>query len=383
MITSRRGFLRSLGAGTAAGIAVQWPLTRASRAATFQPSRPSQDECFIRLNSNENAYGPSPKVVEVMKSSIGSANRYPRMEYKSLAERIAAANHVNPEQVLLGCGSTEILRMAAFAFLGNGRQLIQASPTFEAIEHYARAAGSEIISVRLTPGFAHDLDGMLARATASTTLVYICNPNNPTATLTPRKDLENFISKLPASTFVVIDEAYHHYAGQSGMYASFIDRPPDDERVIVARTFSKVYGLAGLRLGYAVASPKLIQQMRKFTTEDNINAVVTQAAGAALDDSDTVNEFVQRNADDRQEFFNQAMARAVKPIDSRANFVMMNTFHPAEEVIQHFRKNNILIGRRFPPMDTYIRISLGRPGEMRAFWRAWDMLPYPKNSMQH
>ena len=123
--------------------------------------------------------------------------------------------------------------------------------------------------------------------------------------------------------------------------------------------------------------------MRKFTTEDNINAVVTQAAGAALDDSDTVNKFVQRNVDDRQEFFNQAMARALKPIDSHANFVMMNAFHPAEEVIQHFRKNNILIGRRFPLMDTYIRISLGRPEEMRAFWRAWDMLPDPKNSMQH
>src|SRR5438445_10561852 len=196
------------------------------------------------------------------------------MEYRSLAKRIATANRVKPEQVLIGCGSTEILRMAAFAFLGNGRQLIQASPTVEAIEHYARATGSEAISVRLTSGFAHDLDGMLARATASTTLVYICNPNNPTATLTPRKDLETFISKLPASTSVVIDEAYHHYASQSGMYASFIDRPLDDGRVIVARTFSKVYGLAGLRLRYAVPSPKLIQQMQKFATEHNSNAGV-------------------------------------------------------------------------------------------------------------
>ena len=383
MITSRRGFLRSLGAGTAAGVAVHWPLTDHLRTARFEPFRPGQDDGLIRLNSNENAYGPSPKVVEVLKSSVRSANRYPRMEYNSLAERIAAANRVRPEQVLLGCGSTEILRMAAFAFVGNGRQLIQPSPTFEAIEHYARAAGSEAISVRLTPAFAHDLDGMLARASASTTLVYICNPNNPTASLTPRKDLENFISKLPASTFVVIDEAYHHYAGQSGMYASFIDRPLDDERVIVARTFSKVYGLAGLRLGYAVASPKIIQQMRKFATEDNLNAMVTQAAGSALDDTDGINGFILRNTDDRQEFFNQAMARALKPIDSHANFVMMNTFHPAEEVIQHFRKNNVLIGRRFPPMDTYIRISLGRPEEMRAFWRAWDALPYPKHSMQH
>src|ERR1700758_1233161 len=163
---------------------------------------------------------------------------------------------------------------------------------------------------------------MPARANASTGLVYICNPNNPTASLTARKDLENFIGKLPAASFV-IDEAYHHYADQSGMYASFIDRPLGDERVIVARTFSKIYGLAGLRLGYAVASPKIVQQMQRFATEDNINAVVTQVAAAALDDTDGVNDSVRRNADDRQEFFNQAMARALKTIDSPAHLVMI------------------------------------------------------------
>jgi histidinol-phosphate aminotransferase len=383
MITSRRGFIRSLGGCAAAGLAVQWPLTGASRAAIFEPSRFKQDDGLIRLNSNENAYGPSTKVADAIKSSIENANRYPRMEYNSLAEQIASFHNVKPEHVLLGCGSTEILRVAAFAFLGNGKQLVQASPTFEAIEHYARSADSEVISVRLTPAFAHDLDGMLARSTASTTLVYICNPNNPTASLTPRKDLETFIDKLPASTFVVIDEAYHQYAGQSGMYASFIDRPIDDERVIVTRTFSTAYGLAGLRLGYAVASPKLVHQLRKFTTEDNINAVVTQAAAVALDDTDGVDEFVRRNTNDRQEFFNQAMARALKPVDSHANFVMMNTFHPTEEIIRGFLQNNILIGRPFPPMNTYIRVSLGRSEQMRAFWRAWDALPYPKHSMHH
>jgi len=381
MITSRRGFLRLLGAGSTAGMAGHWSMVAASRVTAFEPSR--QDDGFVRLNSNENAYGPSPRVKELIRSSGGSANRYPLRECRWLLERIAGVNHANPEQVLLGCGSTEILRMAAFAFLGGGKQLIQASPTFEAIEHYARSAGSEVISVRLTPAFAHDLDGMLAHAGASTTLVYICNPNNPTASLTPRKDIESFIGNLPASTFVIIDEAYHHYANQSGTYASFIDRPLDDERVIVTRTFSKVYGLAGLRLGYAVASPKVISQMQKFATEANINAIVTQAAAAALDDVDATDDFIQRNTNDRQEFFNQAMGRAVKPIDSHANFVMMNTFHPAEEVIEHFRKNNILIGHRSPPLDTHIRISLGGPEEMRSFWRAWDALPYPKHSMQH
>ena len=168
----------------------------------FEPS--SQDDGFIRLNRNENPFGPSPKVEEVIRSASSSANRYPLTQSRWLLEKIASVNHVSPEQVLLGCGSTEILRMAAFAFLGSGKQLIQASPTFEAIEHYARSAGSEVISVRLTPAFAHDLDGMLAHASSSTTLVYICNPNNPTASLTPRKDIENFIRNLPT-----VDVCHH------------------------------------------------------------------------------------------------------------------------------------------------------------------------------
>jgi histidinol-phosphate aminotransferase len=261
--------------------------------------------------------------------------------------------------------------------------VIHASPTFEAIEHYARAVDAEVVSVPLTPAFAHDINRMLAALTPSTKLVYVCNPNNPTASLTPRKELEAFIAKLPRSTMVVIDEAYHHYVATSTMYASFVDRPLDDDRVIVARTFSKVYGLAGLRLGYAIAAPSKIEQLKKFATQDNINAIATQAAFAALDDAEGVDNFIEHNANDRQEFFNQAMARALKPIDSHANFVMMDAFHPADEVIEHFRRNNILIGRHFPAMDTYIRVSLGRPEEMLAFWKTWDLLPFSKNIMHH
>jgi histidinol-phosphate aminotransferase len=273
--------------------------------------------------------------------------------------------------------------MAACAVLGPGKQVIRAWPTFEAMEHYARALDAEVLSVPLNAAFAHDVDRMLAAVTPSTALVYICNPNNPTASLTPRKDLEAFIAKLPRSTVVVIDEAYHHYVGPSTMYASFVDRPVHDDRVVVARTFSKVYGLAGLRLGYAVAAPRNIEQLKKFATQDNINAIATQAAFKALDDAEGVDNFLEHNANDRQEFFNQAMARALKPIDSHANFVMMDTFHPADEVIEHFRRNNILIGRHFPPMDTHIRVSLGRPEEMLAFWKTWDLLPFSKNIMHH
>jgi histidinol-phosphate aminotransferase len=380
MTGSRRSFL-----GYAAGIAaaIKCPLKPGSEAAMLDTAQPKQPDGIIRLNCNESAYGPSAKVVEVINSAIGETKRYPSTQCESLVEQIAWVHHLRPEQVLLGCGSTEIFRVAASAFLGNGKQLLLASPTFDAIKDYAGAVGAQTIPVPLTPRFAHDVNSMVALANASTTLVYICNPNNPTASLTARQDLETFIGKLPRSTFVVIDEAYHHYVRRSAMYASFIDRPIDDDRVVVARTFSTVYGLAGLRVGYAVGSARTIQQMRKFVTRDNINAIATHAAAAALNDNDAVSEFVEQNANDRQEFFNQAMARSLKPIDSHANFVMMNSFRPAEETIEHFRKNNILIGPHFPQMDTFIRVSLGRQEEMRAFWSAWDLLPRSKNMLSH
>ncbi|MBV9342331.1 MAG: histidinol-phosphate aminotransferase family protein [Acidobacteria bacterium] len=380
MMSSRRSFIRdSVSAGTIAAVK---PLACQPAAAAFLASALKPDDGVIRLNSNENAYGPSNKVIAAISAALSRSNRYPSMEYPNLIEQIASFHRVKPEQVLLGCGSTEILRVAACAFLGSGKQLIHASPTYGAIVTYADAVGSEGIPVPLTRGLAHDLDGMLHRVNASTTLVYVCNPNNPTASLTPRHDLETFITKLPASAFVLIDEAYHHYVGTSG-YASFIDRPTEDGRVIVCRTFSAIYGLAGLRVGYAISSPKVIQQMRRFLTEDNINSIARQAVSAALEDSDGLHEAMERNANDRQEFFNSAMARGQKGIDSHANFVFINSFSPADRVIEHFRSHNILIGPRFREMDTFIRISLGRPEEMRQFWHAWDMLPGIKGKMAH
>jgi histidinol-phosphate aminotransferase len=381
MASSRRDFLRSLGLGAAVGAAAHWPL--ADVAAAAEPGRARKSDGFIRLDSNENVYGPSAKVASAIRASTGLVNRYPFMKYDEITERIAAFHQVKPEQVLFACGSTEILRVAACAFLGPGRQLIQAAPTFEAMEDYAKSVGSEVVAVRLDQALAHDLPGMLAHAGASTGLIYICNPNNPTASITPRPDMETFIRRLPATARVVIDEAYHDYATKSALYTSFVDQPLDDERVIVTRTFSKVYGLAGLRLGYAVAAPKTIAEMRKFVTENSLNAIMAEVVGMALGDTAGVKEFIRRNRDDRQEFVNSAGVRMLMPIDSHTNFVMMNIQHPAEPVIEHFKMHNILIGRHFPPMDNYIRVSLGTAEDMKAFWQTWDLIPWSKKFMHH
>jgi histidinol-phosphate aminotransferase len=374
MSSSRRDFLKLLGIGAGAGMSAE-SVVPLSAAGNGGP---------IRLDNNEGAYGPSEKVVEAIRLAVAEANRYPGVGAYKLTERIANYHNVSRARVVLGAGSTEILRMASCAFLGAGKQLVQASPTFPALEFYARSGGAEVISDPLNRRFYHDLDAMLAHTGASTALIYICNPNNPTGSITPRAELEKFISALPGSCRIVIDEAYHEYVAPSTQYASFLDRPLNDPRIIVSRTFSHAYGLAGLRVGYGIASDeKVARQMRAFATVDGVGTLAVRGAIAALDDAASVRDFVKRNTDDHQEFQNSAAARSLKPLDSHANFVMMDTFNPASMVVQHFRSNNILIAPVSLAWDTWIRVSLGKPEEMRAFWRTWDTLPIDKSSIRH
>lgn len=381
MITRRR-FLHSLGLGAAAGAALG---SLPAPLDAFEPSRHGQAvggktalgaarANAILLNSNENAYGPLPGTVAVMQQALGWANRYPDFDYDALVWAIADLHKVKPQQVVTGCGSTEILRVSSAALLGPGKKLVTGWPTFEAIAEYADASGAQIVKTPLASNYANDLDAMLSQTDGAPSLVHICNPNNPTASLTPRKDLQTFISKLPASSYVLIDEAYHHFAVGAPEYTSFLDQPIDNPRVIVARTFSKVYGMAGVRLGYGVTSVETAQRLRRFQTQDNINMVAAQAGLAALGETDEMRAAVRRNAADRQEFFGQAFHRNLNAIPSFTNFVMIDAGRPANEVSSYFKQNGILIGRRFPLMDNFVRISLGRPNEMQQFWRVWDAM---------
>ena len=336
----------------------------------------------LRLDRNGNAYGPSSKAIAAMlEAARTAASRYPDIEMQALQDAIARVDHVSSDRIVVGCGSTEILRMAADAFLGPGKTLVAAQPTFDVIGDCARRTGAGVVTVPLTRDYAHDLDAMMARTGSSTGAIFICNPNNPTGTLTGRRKLEAFIRRMPDTTVVVIDEAYHHYAGDSSEDASFIDRPIDDDRVIVTRTFSAVFGLAGLRVGYAVAAPQVARRLMACRLPASVNVIAARAASAALDDQEHVKLSVARNTDDRQEFYNQCHARALRPIDSCANFVMMNTGGPGVEIIEHFRKNNVAIAPSIPGFDKFVRVSLGTPAEMSEFWRVWDLMPPRKMSM--
>ncbi|HET9741805.1 MAG TPA: histidinol-phosphate transaminase [Terriglobales bacterium] len=379
---SRRRFLQTLGMGAAAGAALA---SAPFSLEAFEPSRHgvavdarsalgAARANAVLLNSNENAYGAPPKVAEVMQQALTWANRYPDFDYDSLVWEISDLHKVKTHQVITGCGSTEILRVSAVSFLGPGKKLIVASPTFEAIAAYAHPTGAQVVQVPLTSSYAHDLDAMLAQTATAPSLIYICNPNNPTASLTPRKDLDAFMAKLPSHSYVLIDEAYHHFAMDAPDYTSFLDQPSDNPRVIVARTFSKIYGMAGIRLGYGVTSAETAQLMRRFQLQDNVNMVAAQAGVAALQDVDTMHASARRNAADRSEFFSQASRRGLKPIPSYANFVMMDAGRPATQAMAFFKQNGILIGRRFPPMNNFVRVSLGTPPQMQQFWSVWDQM---------
>jgi len=365
---SRRAFFKTAGVGAAVAASASFPTALLSWP---EPSRAQEPGGPILLNGNENAYGPFSSVL-AMPNPFLNLNRYPDHHSDMVSEKLAALNKVDLSRVLTGCGSTEILRMAACAFTGPGKKLVMAAPTFEAIGDYGEAVQAHVIRVPLAANFAHDLGAMLKAAGDDAGLVYICNPNNPTGNLTPRADLEDFIRKLPRNTRVLIDEAYHDFVPAGPDYASFMDRPMDDDRIIVARTFSKIYGLAGMRLGYGVTGKVTAAELRKHRLQDSLNIFVMRCALIALNDAAAHQHAVQRNAADRDEFLRQAAARKLKAIPSAANFVMLETGQEIHTLIDAFARRRIRIGRPFPPLAKQARISLGTPEQMKEFWRAWD-----------
>lgn len=370
---SRRSFFKTAGLGAAVAATASLPTELLSWAEPPRTVAPGTPGGPILLNSNENAYGPFPSVL-AMKNPFQDANRYPDRGYDKLIERIAAMHKVKAEQVTLGCGSTEILKVAASAFTGPGKKLVMAAPTFEAIEFYAKAVNAEVVKIPLAASYSHQLVQMAEAVGKEGGLIYVCNPNNPTASVTPRRSLETFIRSLPPNTYVLMDEAYHDFVPVAADYISFLATPIDEDRVIVARTFSKIYGMAGLRLGYAVTSAKNSKAMAAHKLEDSTNILALRAGLTSLDNDDEHKMAVMRNGFDRDEFQRQAAQRKLQVIPSWTNFVMFNTQRPIRTVIDYFKKNNIRIGRPFPPMDTYARISLGQPDQMKAFWQVWDKM---------
>ena len=371
MALSRRQLLRGLGTGIAGA-----SLAPSTADGSWSTGEVGGSAGPVRLHRNENPFGASRAVVAAMQKAVTTAaNRYPNEATEQLRRAIAAQHRVPADRVVLGSGSSEILRAAADAQRRSRGKIVMASPTFEGLAKYAQRSGTTTVAVPLTRTYAHDLDGMLASIGPDPALVYICNPHNPTGTTTRPQDLEAFLRRLPSTTSVIVDEAYHHYIGPSADYGSWLDRSQADPRVMVTRSFSKIHGLAGLRIGYAVVAPQTARLLGLGELEDGVSTVAARAALVALNDDEHIRTSMARNVDDRQEFLNEANARMLRVIDSQTNFVMLKTVGPADQVVRHLRKHNVLVPPAFTGFEQYIRVSLGTPEDMRAFWRAWDLLP--------
>jgi len=350
MPLSRRAFAQLLGVGAAAAAMPQL-VTAATKKAVGE----------VRLNANENPYGPSSAAITAMRDAFGEAARYPDAEAEKLVADIAHANGVSNDEVILGDGSSEILKLVAAAYIGAGKKLTTAAPTFEAIAHYARAGGAEVVEVPLDASYAHDLGKM-----TGANVVYVCNPNNPTASITPKAVLRAFLDATPPSTIVLVDEAYHHYVATDD-YESVIPLTRTHPNLIVARTFSKIYGMAGLRAGYAIAQRDVIKALDAQKAWDTMNVMALVAARASLSDTEHVTRGRLRNSTTKQELVARLVELGYSIIPSEANFVMIDLRRDVKPVIAAMRERGVHVGRLFPAMPHHLRVTIGTQPEMVRF----------------
>jgi histidinol-phosphate aminotransferase len=364
---SRREFARAVGAALGAW-AIAPGLARSAAPATAPARRRHANlpPGAVRIDSNENPYGPSAKALEAMTRSQAISARYPDALEDDMSAALAKLHGVGTENVLLGCGSGEILRMADMAFSGPGKKVVAAEPTFEAVLAFARVTRAEPIKVPLTPDHRHDLPAMAAACGDSAGLVYVCNPNNPTGTIVTGEELGKFLSAVPATTVILVDEAYHHFVEDS-RYASAFEWVGKIPNLLVVRTFSKIYGLAGMRLGYGVGSKETIEAMRPHRVWSNANAAVLEAALACLDDPSHVPHMREQMNSTRRWLCEEMKKDGRAVIPSEANFVMIDVGGDVEPVIAALRDRNILVGRKFPSLSSWLRVSMGTSEEMRRF----------------
>src|SRR5947208_13542589 len=370
MSVSRRKFAQLLGAGAAAVVV----------RPTFSFAKPTQSVTtplaeggnIVRLSANENPYGPCPKALEAITNSFGLACRYPDEHNNLLIDKLAKLNGVNHDQIQMGDGSGEILKLCAETFTGpqNGK-LVAADPTFEAILNNATANGAEVVKVPLTSSFAHDLPKMVAAAKGG--LIYICNPNNPTASITPRDELRDFIAKTPRDTMVLVDEAYFHVADSTD-YESVVPLVNDHPNLLVARTFSKIYGMAGLRCGYCVAQKPSIDRMRARQMWDSVNIMALAAASASLEDPDQVPNGQRLNKEAKSFTVHELEKLGYKTIPSQANFIMFDCKRPVVPLIQAMKQRNVHVGRLFPALPNHMRVTIGKSSEMESFVSAFKQV---------
>ena len=322
-------------------------------------------EDIIKMASNENPLGPSPLAVQAVKESLDSIHVYPDGNCFYLKQRLADFLGVQTNQLLLGNGSDELLKLLVETFINPEDEVIFASPTFSEYEFTATIMGAKCKAVPLL-NFKHDLPAMLAAIGEQSKIIYLCNPNNPTGTIMTRAEMDGFMARVPKDVLVVFDEAYFEYV-ESPDFVQGVDYLSEYPNVIVSRTFSKIYGLAGLRIGYMLAHPEIVDAVKRITEPFNVNHLAQVGARAALDDHQHLRASRKINAEGKVYLYRQLEEMGLKYVPSEANFIFFDTGKDCQMVFRELLSRGVIVRTGIFWLSTYIRVTIGNPKQNERF----------------
>ncbi len=364
---SRRSFLQLSAAASAAAAfpIVTEPMLAAAARSSFSGRAFSKDG--VMIDSNENPLGPSQTARDAISAIIPLGGRYLFNLADDLVNTFAQLEGLSPDHVRVFPGSSPALRFTVIAFTSPQRSYVTADPGYEGGMFSAEAAGASVVKVPLTKTYAHDVKAMIA-AGPEAGVFYICNPNNPTGTLTPHSDLEYLVENKPKGSIVMVDEAYIHFCDAP----SALDFVKAGKDVVVLRTFSKTYGMAGLRCGFAIARPGLLEKIMNRAGWNFMPITAIVAASASLKDPGLVPERKRINATIRQETFQWLDRNGYSYTPSESNCFLLETKRAGKEVIDAMAQQKVFIGRIWPVMPTWVRITIGTHEEMQQFQAAFQ-----------
>jgi histidinol-phosphate aminotransferase len=374
-VSRRRLLSAAVSAGAAHAAWPSWVSARGREALLGQPASAPPRTTALFLDSNENPAGPCPAAADALSGLLSKASRYPMRDMRALADDIAGRHATRADYVSIGCGSTEILINTVRTFTSPAAALVAPTPTFESPARLAHTLGHPVVERPVTTALAVDLDD-LARHVKGAGLVFLCNPNNPTGTALPLEAVTAFVRdarKRSPETVVLLDEAYIEYADGEGV-ASAEGLALSMPNVIVSRTFSKAFGMAGLRVGYALGAPALLDRMQPHAMPMGVNMFGLHAARAAVRMDGFEARERSRNADVRRFVTRTFTEAGCRVAASHTNFVMVDLGRDASAFRAGCAAGGVHVGRRFPPLDTHVRISLGTMDEMERAWTVFAPL---------
>jgi histidinol-phosphate aminotransferase len=344
-------------------------------------ARPSLDDydSYAKLASNENCWGPPENVMKAMTNAWKYSNRYGYPD-GNIVQEIAKHHGVKAENIMLTAGSGEVLDVVGTTYLMGGKKVLGVEPSYSSVYQHATSIKTSAIKLPLGKDYRQDMTAMIKAANTRASeigLVYLCNPNNPTGLIVSKGEVKQLLDGIPKDMPVLIDEAYHHFV-DSPEYATSLPYVIEGRRVVIARTFSKIAALAGMRLGYAVAPADMIAQMRPYSM-GSINALVKWGGVASLKDEAGQAKIKKMVADLRDKTSNELRAYGYDVIPSQTNFFMVSIGREIQPVIDEFRQRKVLVGRPFPPMTTHMRVSIGTADEMDRFMKAFKEI-FPAKS---